>query len=104
MVKGSGMRIKVGADFVHIDAAVNHEPKRLDLSFEGSKDEAHLLFSGVGRVCKSSGVLPMPQAKRRRQGQPGPSLDEVLGGSEVAVDESVIGNAVGRSAGVNEHI
>src|SRR5262245_14735959 len=72
MVKGSGMRIKVGADSVHIHAKANHQTKRLGFPVEGGEDEAHLLFSGACRFGKPSGLFPISQANRRRQRQLGP--------------------------------
>src|SRR5262245_47501929 len=104
MVKGSGMRIKVRADSVHIHAKANHQTKRLGFPVEGGEDEAHLLFSGACRFGKPSGLFPISQANRRRQRQLGSSLQEVLRGSEIPVYESIVGHAVGTAASVDQLI
>lgn len=81
VMQGSGMRIKVGANTIQVDAEVNHRTERLGLAVESGEDKSELLVSRACGMRETPDVVPTSQTKRRRQSQPGPSLHEVLPGA-----------------------
>src|SRR5947209_8354141 len=103
-MKGRGVLIDVGAVGIQVDAEFDQPGERLCLAIESGEDESDLLVLGACCLSEARDVVPTSQAKRGRQRQPGPPLNETFGSSEMAVDEGILRNAVGSSAGVDQRI
>src|SRR5512145_263825 len=103
-MKGSRVRINVGAVGIQVDAEGDQPGERLGPAVEGGEDQTDLLVPGTCRLRETRDLGPTSKTKRGRQSQLGPPVDEVFSSSEVAVYEGIMRVEIESSAGVDQYV
>src|SRR5512145_2439524 len=103
-MKGSRVRINVGAVGIQVDAEGDQPGERIGPAVEGGEDQPDLLVLGACRLRETRDLGPTSKAKRGRQSRLDPAVDEMCGSSEVAVYEGIMRAEIWSSAGVDQYV
>ena len=98
------MRVQVRARSIDVRPRPDQPLHGLRLAVECGENERVLLLRFARGRCQQPGFVPPPQADGRGERQLGPARSQMLGGSDVAVDEGVVRAAVRRGPGVEKHV
>src|SRR5947209_1231156 len=96
--------IEARARRIHIHSGSYHPAQRVCLSIERRQYERELLFILARGGHQAIDIIPLPQTQRRSKRHVRPTLQEMLGGGKVTVDQGVVRVAAGDGASVDQRV